>query len=337
MPVSTDETVEAAPAEIALTQDPAHAPRRRGAVRTGMTSQAARDAEAARAKTVRTANIPYERRDMPTDREALVQLRSNAQLASFPYHRDADRLPPGWQPDETLAGTMRSVLACRSGTGVQSPDGTIIDAESALTAVLLRNKETRELVVSLGGTSAGKHTGETLAQRFAPGANFVSSLKQWGANFKAAGGGVPQSYARAAALLRTLQSHAKADPSLKDYRIRLVGHSKGAGEAMYASLNAATPVRVTAFCPAHLHDSLVKSAKDRIAETKELIESFSPQGDIVPALRGWVPSMHGIGIGHHFAGIQGRNPVDLHDQFHEHVQAYCDGMLKPQQPGNPVV
>jgi hypothetical protein len=47
--------------------------------------------------------------------------------------------------------------------------------------------------------------------------------------------------------------------------------------------------------------------------------------------------MHGIGIGHHFAGIQGRNPVDLHDQFHEHVQAYCDGMLKPQQPGNPVV
>ncbi|HEY1398173.1 hypothetical protein [Roseateles sp.] len=43
-------------------------------------------------------------------------------------------------------------------------------------------------------------------------------------------------------------------------------------------------------------------------------------------MRGLLPGMQGLGVGHPFAGIPGSSAMNLHDQFHRHVLHHCDGL-----------
>ena len=265
----------------------------------------------------------YERRDMPTDALAVRRLGDEALLASYPYHRDRSQLPRGWAPEPTLSEAVRDRLKLHSHH-VEGAPGAIVDRDSGLAAVLLQNRETRELVLSFGGTTAGKKTGQTLMERSKPGRNFMSTLSQWGANLYAGLGGTPKSYRQAADLLAAVQKGMKEDPALQGFSLRVVGHSKGGGEAMYASLKSETPVPVTAFCPAHLSDGLVKQLPaENLKRAKDLVASFSPQGDPVAGMRGKLPGMQGVGAGFHFPAIPKRSAMNVHDQFQEHVQHYC--------------
>ncbi|WP_431103496.1 hypothetical protein [Roseateles noduli] len=275
----------------------------------------------------------YEKRAMPTDLPSLERLTCNAALARFPYERDDAQLPPGWSPCEALAVKLRTALGLRS-SGVEHADGTLVDRGTGLTAVVLQHPETREVVLSFGGTTAGKKTGETVLERSRPGQNFGSTMAQWGANLKAGAGHLPESYRQAADLLLETQNHLQQPSELKGFAVRVVGHSKGANEAIFASLRAQNPVPVTAFCPPHLSDGLVHRLPPRnLARATELVESFSPRGDVVSALRSLLPNVHGLGIGHHFDGIPGKGTIHVHDRFDEHVTHYCDATRTSRSHG----
>lgn len=267
----------------------------------------------------------YEQRDMPADAPSLARLGDDARLASYPYHRDPMALPVGWVPAGELANRVRASLRLRSA-GVESPAGAIVDRDSGLTVQLLLGHRNKEVVLVFGGTTAGKKTGATLGERSRPGRNFMSTLSQWGANLYAGLGGTPRSYRQAEDLLASVQRQLKSDPDLAGHAIRAIGHSKGGGEAMYAALRSSDPVPVTAFCPAHLSHGLIKTLPaGNLARAKELVTSYSPYGDPVAGMRGKLPGMQGLGIGHHFHGIPGSSMMDLHDQFQRHVQHHCDG------------
>ncbi|WP_431053073.1 hypothetical protein [Roseateles sp. L2-2] len=262
---------------------------------------------------------------MPTDPISLARLRSDALLASYPYHRDQKALTDGWVLADDTAASLREQMGLKNA-GVQAGSGAIVDRDSGLAAVLFHNRGQRELVLSFGGTTAGKKTGSTLSERSRPGRNFMSTLSQWGANLYAGLGGTPKSYRQARTLLATVQELAAGNPAFQGFTVRVVGHSKGGGEAMYAALSAGTPVPVTAFCPAHLSDRLVKQLPPgNLARAKDLVQSFSPTGDPVAGLRGLLPGLHGVGVGYHFDGIAGSSAMNLHDQFHRHVLHHCDG------------
>lgn len=262
---------------------------------------------------------------MPTDAVSVTRLMQDARLASFPYARRAEALPEGWSTREDLAAPMRQALGLKSA-GVEQGQGVIVDRGSGLTAVLLHRPDSRELVVAFGGTTAGKKVGETIAARVKPGRNFRSTLSQWGANIFAGLGGTPRSYKQASTLLSQLQQRMRSDPTLAGLTLRVVGHSKGAGEAMFAALGAKAPVPVTAFCPAHLSEGLIKQLPAcNLARAKELVASYSPYGDPVAAMRGKLPRMPGVGAGYHFDGIPKQGAMHRHDRFHEHVAHWCAG------------
>ncbi len=137
-------------------------------------------------------------------------------------------------------------------------------------------------------------------------------------------GGVPNSYQQASDLVGKLQERMKSTPGLEGFSVRTVGHSKGGGEAMYAALKQSEPLRCTAFCPSHLSQGLIdRLPEGNVDKARDLVQSFSPFGDPVSALRGKLPDVPGVGVGVHFTGIEGRNMVHIHDQFLQHVQHAC--------------
>jgi hypothetical protein len=274
----------------------------------------------------------YSKCAMPTDRESLERLACNATLARFPYERKEEELPDGWATSEDLAQALRQTLGFQS-TRVESPAGTIVDRATGLTAVVLHNPQTREVVLSFGGTTAGKKTGETVGERSMPGRNFSSTMTQWGANLKAGRGSLPESYRQAAELLQALQTQLVEQPpsGLEGCTARVVGHSKGGGEAIFAGLMSPTPAKVTAFCPSHLSDGLVKRLPaQNLSRATDLVESYSPRGDMVSGLRGLLPNVKGVGVGHHFDGIPGKRGIHVHDRFDLHVKHYCKETLASQ-------
>lgn len=272
----------------------------------------------------RAASPHYEKCPMPNDPSALETLRRNAQLASFPYKRDPDSLPDGWSPQVALADHLRNEIGLRL-SGVERGAGAIVDRDTGLTAVVLHNRTTRELVLAFGGTSSGKKVKGTLAERSTPKGNFMSTLSQWGANVHAGLGGTPKSYRQGADLLAAMQDRVASDQAFSGYTVRVVGHSKGGGEAMFAALKSQRPVPVTAFCPAHLSDGLIRQLpQGNVARAKVLIHAYSPYGDPVAGLRGKLPGLSGLGTGHHFEGIPGSGAASLHSQFRKHVLHYCE-------------
>jgi hypothetical protein len=261
----------------------------------------------------------YEKRDMPLDPAKLRQVGDDAKLSNFPYTRDVSQLPPGWKPMTELPKDMVEKLGLS-----QLQDGTLVDPKSGLTANILVHQESKEVVVSFGGTTSGRQTGDNLFERSKPGKNFMTTLSQWGANFKAGLGGVPKSYEQAAKLTQEIVKLVGGSKDFEGFTVRTVGHSKGGGEAMYAALMQEDPLKCTAFCPSHLSKGLIaRLPPDNVARSKDLVESYSPFGDVVSALRGKLPDVPGVGVGSHFPGVPGAGMIDLHDQFLRHVLHHC--------------
>ena len=268
------------------------------------------------------------------NRAELKAMLRDAQLANFPYTRDKQSLPKGYTTNSDLA-TLGAQLLGLDELADERHSGTLVDPKSGLTASLLVNEKNKEIVIVFGGTTSGKKTGGDLLARSRPGKNFMTTLSQWGANFKAALGGVPKSYKQAADLSEKIQGLTKNQmrdselnfSNFSGYNLRLIGHSKGGGEAMYASLKQITPITTVTLCPSHLSDGIVKGLPlENVNQAKEKITSYSPYGDPVSALRG-LPGISGLGTGYHFAGDTNGNPIDFHDQFLRHVRHFSDPIL----------
>lgn len=266
----------------------------------------------------------YKKFTLEANKGNTVQLESmhrDAKLANFAYTRDLKDLPEGYEVDDAVAVKAASEMGIER-KNIENYRGAVVDSKSGLTAVIVINKIDKEIVVIFGGTTSGKKVGENLMKRSRPGMNFMTTLSQWGANFRAGLGIEPKSYGQAAELLASVQRQTAGKCT-----VRAVGHSKGGGEAMYASMKQATPVKVSAFCPAHLSNGLINKIPEENRElATNLIDSYSPYGDPVSALRGKLPDTPGIGNGYHFNGIPGRNPIDIHDQFMDHVEHFCSDL-----------
>ena len=255
----------------------------------------------------------------------LDSLKCDAKLANFAYTRDIKKLQENYLPDKQLALSAAKNIGITM-KNVVNETGAVVDSKSGLAAsiVVHKDKNIKEIVVIFGGTTAGKKVGADLMTRSRPGMNFMTTLSQWGANFLAGVGIEPKSYKQAAALLTSIKEEVNKNDTYKGYSVRVVGHSKGGGEAMYASMMQTEPVLTTTFCPAHLSEGLInKIPPENLKKATEFINSYSPYGDPVSALRGKLPDMPGIGNGTHFNGIKGSNPIDLHDQFLTHVEHFC--------------
>jgi hypothetical protein len=279
------------------------------------------------------AGGPYRKEPPPQDPAARAAILSDARLSNFAYTRDAGALPEGWTTGAAHEGlkTVMSDVAAQMGLhGPAEGDtraygaefGTFVDAKSGLTVSVLHNAEANEVVLSFGGTTSGKATGDDLFARSKPGNNFLSTVKQWGANLLAGLGVVPTSYKQAAQFTQGILAMLPQAGLPEGTQLRTIGHSKGGGEAMFAALSQAQPLTCTAFCPSHLQKGLIdRLPPDNVARAPELVTSISPYGDPVSALRGTVPFIDGLGTGIHFQSPLDGNMLDLHDQFLKHVEA----------------
>jgi hypothetical protein len=253
----------------------------------------------------------------------LLAMKSDAKLANFPYTRDIDQLPKNCKPADDLAMAAAQDLGIDM-VNVKNGRGAVVDAKSGLTATVIVNANDKTIVVSFGGTTSGKKVGEDLMKRSRPGMNFMTTLSQWGANVMASLGMVPKSYKQAVQLVRKVQDEVNASGNYQGYSVRTLGHSKGGGEAMYASMMQNKPLPVTAMCPSHLSKGLIKNIPVKnLGQATTLINSYSPFGDPVSAIRGKMPDVPGIGNGYHFKGIEGSSLIDKHDQFLLEVEHFC--------------
>jgi hypothetical protein len=274
----------------------------------------------------RRASAPryYEKRDMPSDAATLRRIEACSILASYPYHRKGP-LPSGWQQDEGALHALALDVRRTLGGNFKVQRGVIVDSRSGLTAMIFRHPGDRVYMLAFGGTTSGVSATGNAWVRAMPGRNFGTTMRQNFANASAALGVAATSYKQAAALASALQQRLALDPGRREFTLHLTGHSKGGGEAMYAALSAATPLRATVFAPAHLTTGLIAGLRpENLARATELIESYSVLGDPVPALRVWMPRMRGVGAGHHFHGIPFKSSLHRHVYTDKHVAYYVN-------------
>lgn len=279
------------------------------------------------------ADGPYRKEPPPQDPARRAAILSDARLSNFAYTRDTGALPQGWTTGAAHEGLKTVMSNVAANMGLHGPAdgdtraygadfGTFVDAKSGLTVSVLHNPDANEVVLSFGGTTSGKATGDDLFARSKPGNNFMSTVRQWGANLLAGLGVVPKSYKQAAQFTQGILAMLPQAGLPDGTQVRTIGHSKGGGEAMFAALSQEKPLSCTAFCPSHLQQGLIdRLPADNVARAPELVTSISPYGDPVSALRGTMPFISGLGTGIHFQSPLNGNMLDLHDQFLKHVEA----------------
>ena len=258
---------------------------------------------------------------------------ANAQLASFPYHQDESKLPPGYIVEPAMAfkitksaqqlpggqdlssvSISASADAC-SSAGASASTGkplNIITSKSGLVAYVILGKGTYNLI--FGGTTSGTTAGN-LTQRSK--ANLSQTLSQWAANLKNGLGGLPKCYVEAELLLAALIKHA-------GFNIAVYGHSLGGGMATYAAANLSTSdckIAATGYCSAELGKAAVNAINDNrdelsVANAISEINHILIAGDPVSSVGRVVPNLQHVGQVSKIDHLPGMsNPVKIHDQF----------------------
>lgn len=259
--------------------------------------------------------------DATTPRAMRDEMLQKAKLASYPYARDASFLPQGTTRAATLAKICVEKMRKDHPDLIRVDDSTLVDPKSGLTASLLFDCNKNKIVIAFGGTGSGKNRLVAALPGSTPESNFMSTLSQWGANVSAFLGIVPKSYQQASALLGEVKAFYDKNgfEQAQDLKIEVVGHSKGASEAIYAAAKQRDryyAITATVFCPAHLSSGLMKDlSPENIASAPDYIRSYSPIGDPVSGMRGKLPGIPGLGCGYHFPGIDNSDPIALHVQL----------------------
>lgn len=249
-------------------------------------------------------------------------IMQSGQLASFPYHQDASKLPQGeaLQPYEAFKITQEANKALGSSSIKCSGVGNgLIHSSSGLVAYVFRNLSSTSTLV-FGGTTAGQGSG-TLMQRSV--ANAGKSAAQWGANIKNGVGGLPQSYREAEALLSSLIK-ISFNP-----KVKVLGHSLGGALATYAAARcgqSGKPIYAIGFCSAELGRSAIKQIQSGRSEQElesilSRIEHIFIQGDPVSQIGRVLPGLQHLGITKTIQPAPGvSGGVAIHDQFIKSIE-----------------
>jgi hypothetical protein len=283
----------------------------------------------------------YEKHDMPVDKAVLKWIEINIALAIEPYSRKGP-LPVGWQQGEEplLSALISQVrgqadLACHC----EIHKGAIVDVRSGLTVMVFFNPNDKKYIMSIGGTTSGKAATKNIPFRLL--ANGLTIGYQWITNVSAVVCRTPPtSYRQAAAFAAELQRLLEEKPEYRGrgYTLHLTGHSKGANEAIYASLRQPTPLQTIAISPPHLSANVIATISPQNLEcAAEFIHSYSPYGDPVPGLReifSRAPglrtmlmfSIPGVGRGHHFFGKSRASGLNKHIYPDRHFSFYLESV-----------
>lgn len=207
------------------------------------------------------------------------------------------------------------------------PHGGIIDPKSGLTCFIAVNETTKEIKVIFGGTTSGLTASDSLMER--SWGNRSSGLAQWKANLRGVFGEPPKSYRQAACIVRGVAKECEPGGDYAGYTVSTVGHSKGAGEAVFAALaqtpkDGEKPIAATGFSSAHLGKTIVKMLpRENLAQAHDRVTHLHVAADPVPNYRYLNPRV--IPIGQEMSipakGLA-PNPVQRHDGFLEHIEAH---------------
>jgi len=269
----------------------------------------------------------------PTVREAIAQLKADAQLATLPY---SGVLPEGSTVDRvaTSALAMQVDFHMRNdhskGGLVNDGDparlGQFVDRKSGLTANVVVDPTNKSVKVIFGGTTAGLTQSDSFFKRSS--GNFVSTLSQWVTNVKSGLGLQSHSLQQAKNLTAKVLDVVRNDPAFKDYTVSTIGHSKGASEAVYAALSANPPLKAVGFSSADLGGKLVRGLpQENVARAKELVSHFHVKADSVPNLRYATPSMRPLGQEAVIPASGVAGPLGRHDEFARHISSWADRQL----------
>jgi hypothetical protein len=259
---------------------------------------------------------------LPRDLEQLKRIHEDALLSEFVYGRDPESLPPGWSTSTALADQLAGTLKLETDrlAAMERPEGTL-HASSGLTACVLVNDELKQVVLAFGGTTSGATASIDVLARIRP--NVTNLGMQCMANVTAGLGWAPQSYLQADALAKALAEQLAPT----GYGLRLVGHSKGGGEASFAALMSKPPLPANVFNPAHLSAGLVAMLpRHDETEVHDTVHAYSVEGDLVPGLRNLVSTVVGAGTEHFVPAdvTVGQDLLTLHGEFPRHIMNQCE-------------
>lgn len=268
-----------------------------------------------------------------TELEVLKKIQEEAGMATIPYTRDFSMLKEGWEVDINLAKIIADTVDTRFPNGdslfgcqgdrlpLPTKDAAFIDPHSGLTGYLFVNHKIREIKIIFGGTTSGKNVSDdySISRLYL---NKLSTANQCIVNLQAALGVIPQSYKQGAYLTQLVQAQLQLESSpYFGYTARTVGHSLGAGIAVYSALAQILPLSATGFSSAHLGVGLIKKLpKENVNRAENLISHFFVKKDWIPNLPYIVPFIKPLGksvvfpISPSVKGI-----VHIHAQFYEHI------------------
>jgi len=225
------------------------------------------------------------------------------------------------------------------------PDGRWHHRRSHLVALILRNDESKQIVIAFGGTSAGRNTGKLVYRILR---NPLTTFHQWRRNLHSIGlpvhrPAVPDCYVKAAEIARSVRRYLDNDWSnfYADYTLSLAGHSKGGAEAEYAALMNPS-LRAVCFSTPPLGKRVLASVPEtNLAQASDNILHYFVRHDVVPGISSalkrvlvtshvgtgkWIPAPEDVVAG----------PLYLlwaHDLFHDCVLDYASRHLPGETDG----
>lgn len=265
-------------------------------------------------------------------------LLHNAETAALPYHQDISRInsidtaDSSWQFSQDISTEVQQLIQQDATdklfkkANFDIKNGRIIDKKTGLTAYIIENSQTKEVKVIFGGTSSGQYAGGLIKRQMK---NIKSVGSQWLANIKNIldSKDVPDSYQQASKLLEAVNKVIDS----KGYSLKVLGHSKGAAEATFATLTQKKPSPAICFSSAELGEaSLSKIPKENLDQLDKLINNYYVEGDIIPNvgkkfgfLSQKIKNLTKLGNYYKLPSEKKYNtPIDRHDKFVKHIRAF---------------
>jgi DNA replication protein DnaC len=272
------------------------------------------------------------------EQENLLQ---NAEMAALPYYQDISKInniasssakvsaTNDWEISKDMSALLVNLIKQDPTVSKKFKTATfdiknsrIIDKKTGLTAYVIENKASKEVRVIFGGTSSGKHAGGLINRHLN---NSKQTMVQWIANIKNVvyKKAVPASYDQASSLIETMNKALETNKKT-DYKLTVMGHSKGAAEATFAALTQENPCNAICFSNAELGTAaLSRIPRENLKKADSLINSYYIAGDIVPNISRGFRSLAKLGTFYKIPSASKYSSfIDRHDKFFKHIRSF---------------
>lgn len=254
------------------------------------------------------------------------KLALNAKIAAFPYHQNLDKLAINGKKNEPweLACPLVMNAGKEVSLSTKGSKGFMYDQKTGLTAYILHNPKLKKIMLVFGGTTSGKYSGGIIRRLLFNGififSQMISNLQSVVLNK------IPKSYRQAKALTTIVKERIDLDPLYKGCILTLSGHSKGAGESVYAALSQKTPLPALCFSSLQINSTICDDISEANKEKAcECISHYSIKGDPIPKINKVINHLKHLG---ELTIIPSKSvlnsPIDRHDKFYNHISHFAE-------------